>query len=69
MAGREADPVVTGPLEAATGEVLVQHVEPERDIVIYTYATPDHPEGFRTASVLQLDTGVITDAYGRRLSA
>lgn len=69
MASREADPVVTGPLEAATGEVLVQHVEPEREIAIYSYAAPDHPEGFRTASVLQLGTGIITDAYGHRLSA
>lgn len=69
MAGREADPVVTGPLESATGEVLVQHIDPEREIAIYTHAASDHPEGFRTAFVLQLDTGVVTDAYGRRLSA
>jgi hypothetical protein len=69
VAGREADPVVSGPLEAATGEVLIQTVEPAREIAIYTHRAPDHPEGYRTDYVLQLDTGVVTDAYGRRLSA
>jgi hypothetical protein len=56
-------------LEEATGEVLIQHVEPERSIAIYTHHAPDHPEGYRTLAVLQVDNGVITDPYGRRLSA
>lgn len=69
MARREEGALVSGELEEATGEVLVQHVDPEREIAIYTHAASDHPEGFRTAFVLQLDTGAVTDAYGRRLSA
>lgn len=62
MAGREGDPVLSG-------AILVQHVEPERDIVIYTHECLQHPEGYRTAYVLLTDRGEITDQYGRRLSA
>ncbi len=52
-----------------THAIMVQTVCDERQIAIYSYAAPDHPEGQRTASVLQVDTGIITDQYGRRLSA
>lgn len=49
--------------------IVVQTVDRERQIAVYTYATSEHPEGQRTATVLQLDTGVITDQYGTRWSA
>lgn len=54
--------------------ILVQTVDAERRIAIYTYAVPRFADpardgGQRTAAVLQIDTGVITDQYGARLSA
>jgi hypothetical protein len=49
--------------------IVVQVVEVEREIAVYTYDAPDHPEGYRTFAVLQVDDGVVTDQYGRRLSA
>lgn len=48
--------------------LVVQTIEVDRAIAIYTHEAPDHPEGQRTATVLTLDTGEITDAYGRKLS-
>ncbi len=67
MAGREADPVVTADLDALA--ILVQTAEYDRQIAVYTHDAPDHPEGYRTFAVLQVDDGVITDQHGRRLSA
>lgn len=55
--------------EVGKQAIVVQTIDVERMLAIYTYAAPDHPEGQRTATALQMDTGVITDAYGRRLSA
>ena len=49
--------------------ILVQTVEVTREIAVYTHDAPDHPEGYRTFAVLQVDEGAITDPYGRRLSA
>lgn len=49
--------------------ILVQAEECDRRIAVYTHDAPDHPEGYRTFAVLQVDDGVITDQYGRRLSA
>ena len=67
MAGREEAPELRRP----TGEpaILIQTADAERQIAIYTHEAPDHPEGCRTFAVLQVDTGTITDQYGRRLSA
>lgn len=69
MAGGEEAAVVTGPLEQATGEVLVQHVDLVREVAIYTHACPQHPEGYRTATALLIERGEITDQHGNRLSA
>lgn len=49
--------------------ILVQTAEADRQIAVYTHDAPDHPEGYRTFTVLQVDEGVITDQYGHRLSA
>ena len=61
-----------GPLDEQA--IVVQTVDDERHIAIYSYATPRFSDPWReggevTASVLLLDTGVITDRYGWRLSA
>jgi hypothetical protein len=49
--------------------ILVQTAEVDRQIAVYTYDAPDHPEGYRTFTVLQVDDGIVTDQHGRRLSA
>lgn len=67
MASREGRSVVTPNVEEPS--ILVQTVEYDRQIAIYSYNAPDHPEGHRTLAVLQVDDGVVTDQYGRRLSA
>lgn len=53
-----------GDLKPLAGEVC-----PERQIVVYVHDQPAHPDGFRTFTVLQADTGVITDQWNYRLSA
>lgn len=67
MAGREGRRELRTPADELA--ILVQAVEEERQIAVYTHEAHDHPEGYRTFVVLQVDTGVVTDQYGRRLSA
>jgi hypothetical protein len=62
MASREADPVLTS-------AILVQAVDEEREIAVYSHECLTHPEGYRTAFVLMIDRGEVVDQYGRRLSA
>lgn len=67
MAGREGRRELRAP--ANEPAILVQAIDVERSIAIYTHEAPSHPEGYRTFTVLQVDTGVMTDQYGHRLSA
>jgi hypothetical protein len=62
MAGREADPILSS-------AILVQTVDEDREIAIYTHEAPGHPNRFRTAFALLVDRGEIIDMYGYRLSA
>lgn len=55
--------------DALTAVILVQSVDEEREIVIYTHEAPQHPEGYRVAFALLPDRGEIVDPYGYRLSA
>lgn len=62
MARREEDPVLTS-------AILVQSVDVDREIAVYSHEAPTHPEGFRVAYALLVDRGEVVDQYGRRLSA
>lgn len=65
---------VSGNAEIDQQAIVIQTVDTDRMIAIYSYETPRFADpwrcgGSRTLSVLLLDVGVMTDQYGQRLSA
>lgn len=65
---------MSGGAEIDESAIVMQTVDTDRMIAIYSYETPRFADpwrcgGSRTLSVLLLDTGVVTDQYGSRLSA
>lgn len=62
MAGREEGPILTA-------AILVQSVDVDREIAVYTHHSEDHPQGYRTMTALLVDRGEIVNQWGVRLSA